>query len=136
MIREKLIPEMKREFAGWEISFGSPPDAIAIFPAAQEAVGRVLIYDDGEEATIQIEKITHTHIGATETSLSPEGRAEVVTQEVIRFLKALFADRILLHLHQNHRSAGLIELDGGDGPVELSTEHNYYFWSRPFRNAT
>lgn len=61
MIRDHLIPALKREFAGWEIQFAYPPHAIATFPAAQPEVGRVLVYDDGDEVTVLIEKITHGH---------------------------------------------------------------------------
>ena len=61
MIRDSLIPALKREFAGWEITFDTPPQPIATFPAAQEAVGKVFVYDDGDEVTVAIEKITHSH---------------------------------------------------------------------------
>lgn len=70
MIRDRLIPALKREFAGWEIAFDSPPQPIATFPAVQSEVGRVLVYDDGDEATVLIEKITHGHFNPYDGKLS------------------------------------------------------------------
>src|SRR5688572_20645563 len=97
MIRDRLIPALKREFAGWEIQFDSPPQAIATFPSAQPNVGRVLVYDHGHEATVLIEKITHGHFNPYDDELSESERDEMVTDDVIDFLKALFSDRVLLH---------------------------------------
>jgi hypothetical protein len=48
MIRDYLVPALKREFAGWEINFAAPPQPVATFAATQEKVGRLMIYDDGD----------------------------------------------------------------------------------------
>ncbi len=79
MIRDCLIPALKGEFAGWEIEYNTPPQPIAIFPASQEAVGRVLIYDDGDEATVLIEKITHGHFSPYDETLREEKRDKIIT---------------------------------------------------------
>ena len=131
MIRDRLIPELKREFTGCKIAFGTPPQPIAIFPAAQEAVGKVLIYDDGDEATVVIENITHTHFTPDEPPPSSSELDSLVTQEVVSFLKALFADRILLNIHRDLGSSGWADFDG-ISPVELSPDYRYYLWSKPF----
>jgi hypothetical protein len=132
MIIDSLIPALKREFAGWEIAFDVSPQPIATFPAAQPAVGRVLVYDDGDEATVLIEKVTHGHFNPYDQKLSETQRAEMVTEDVIDFLKALFSDRVLLHSSADNRTGGWTRLDLKDGPVELSPSLRYFLWSRPY----
>lgn len=133
MIRERLIPELKREFAGWEIEFAAPPQPIATFPAAQPAVGRVLIYDDGDEVTVLIENVTHSHFNPYDESLSEAERDKMVTEDVVDFLKALFSDQVLLHSSPDNRSGGWTRLDIEGGPVELSKSFRYFLWSRPYK---
>jgi hypothetical protein len=132
MIRDRLIPALKREFAGWEITFDEPPQPIAVFAAAQRAVGRVIIYDDGDEATVLIEKVTHSHFNPYDEKLSEEQRDERVTEDVIDFLKALFSDRVLLYSSPDNRRGGWTRLDSKHGPVELSPDLRYFLWSRPY----
>lgn len=132
MIRDRLIPALKSEFAGWEIAFDAPPQPIATFPAAQKAVGKVLIYDDGEEATIYIENITHGHFSPYNETLSEGQRDKIVTDDVIDFLKALFSDRVLLHSSADNHIGGWTRLDLKEGPVELSESFRYFLWSHPY----
>ena len=132
MIRDVLIPRIKSEFDRTDIAYGTPPDPIAVFPAAQEAVGKVLIYDHGDEATVYIEKITHTHINPYDASLSGAEREKWIADQVVEFLRALFADKILLHIHNNGRSGGWMSIAGG-APVDLSAHEKYFLWSKPFR---
>ncbi|WOB41801.1 hypothetical protein HNI00_00350 [Thermoleptolyngbya oregonensis NK1-22] len=132
MIRDRLIPALKREFAGWEIQFDSPPQPIATFPATQPAVGRVFVYDDGDEATVLIEKITHSHFNPYDKKLSEPQRDEIVTEDVLDFLQALFSDRVLLHCTPDGRMGGWMRLDLQNGSVELSPARWYFLWSRPY----
>jgi hypothetical protein len=132
MIRDHLIPALKREFSGWEVAFDGPPQPIATFPAAQPAVGRVLVYDDGDEATVLVENVTHSHFNPYDEKLSEAQRDEMVTEDVVDFLKALFSDRVLLHSSPDNRSGGWTRLDLEDGPVELSPSFRYFLWSRPY----
>lgn len=133
MIRDCLVPALKSEFAGWEITFDAPPQPIATFPAAQSDVGRVLVYDDGDEATVLIEKITHGHFNPYDEKLSEVQRDQTVTEDVVDFLKALFSDRVLLHAGPDGRVGGWTRLDLNDGPVELSPSERYFLWSRPYK---
>ena len=132
MIRDHLIPALKSEFVGWEIDFSPEAPAIAAFPASQEAVGRVLIYDDGDEVTVSIENITHGHFNPYDTNLKEEETETIVVEEVIEFLKALFTDRVLLHTSANHGVGGWTRLDLSDGPVQLSRSLRYFLWSKPY----
>jgi len=132
VIRDCLIPALKREFSGWEITFDTPPHPVATFPAAQPAVGRVLVYDDGHEATIVIENVTHGHFNPGNENLTEDQRDETVTEEVIDFLKALFNDRVLLYSSPDKRRSGWIQFESDDGPAELSESLQYFLWSRPY----
>jgi hypothetical protein len=133
MIRDRLIPALKSQFAGWEILFDAPPQPIAIFPSLQQAVGRVLVYDDGEEATVLIENITHGHFSPYLENLPESQRDETVTEDVVDFLEALFSDRIPLHCSADKHQGGWVRLDLKDGPVELSPDFQYFLWSRPYQ---
>lgn len=133
MIRDSVIPALKSEFAGWKITFDTPPQPVAIFPARQEAVGRVLAYDDGDEATVLIEKITHGHFNPYDKTPQGEQRDKIVTEDVIDFLKALFSDRVLLHTSPDNRRGGWTRLDLKKRPVELSPPFRYFLWSGPYK---
>jgi len=131
MISDFLIPALKREFAGWEISFGSPPQPIATFPACQEAVGEVVVCDDGDEVTVYIGKITHGHFSDDET-LNREEKENSIAEDVIHFLKALFADRVLFSRNMENGENGSIMLDYNNSPIELSPSRRYFLWTKPY----
>ena len=57
MIRDRLIPEIKKTFSGWEMEINPVDNPIIRFPAAQKDVGDVLVYDDGDEAIVCVENI-------------------------------------------------------------------------------
>jgi len=134
MISEFLIPALRNEFSGWEIDFSPEAPVVAAFPESQKAMGRVLIYDDGDEATISIEHITHGHFGNYDESLATSEKEKVIVEDVIEFLKALFADRVLLFKGKSIRFGGWYRLDLNDAPIELSQGRDYYLWSKPYPN--
>ncbi len=136
MIRNRLIPEIEKEFAGWEMSITPEENPIVRFAGFQKEVVAVVVYDDGDEATICIEGITHGHFNAYDDSLKEAERDRTVTEDVIRFLKALFSDRVLLHVSEDKRSGGWTRLDLLDSPARLSREHRYYLWSKPYEPET
>ncbi|HEV7926966.1 MAG TPA: hypothetical protein VGR14_16540 [Verrucomicrobiae bacterium] len=133
MIRDCLIPALKSEFAGREIIFDSPPQPIATFPECQAAVGKVKVYDGGEEATVLIEKITHGHFSTYDQKLGEEQRSRIITDDVVEFLKDLFNDRVLLYTSGSNRVGGWSRLSPKQGPVELLPGFTYFLWSRPYK---
>lgn len=132
MINEYLIPALKTEFVGWEITFDVPPQPVATFPARQEAVGRVSIYDEGEEVTVEIEKITHGHFSQHDATLPDDEKAKRITKDVIDFLRALFSDRVVLFTAADKRYGGWKRLDLKEGPAGLSPSDRSFLWSRPY----
>ncbi len=96
MIRDVLIPELQKRFPERGLQIDTTSNRIAAFPAALAEVGKVIIYDDGEEATVMIEHITHGHFNPYNPALSQDEVDRQVSEDVIDFLEALFEDKILL----------------------------------------
>jgi hypothetical protein len=89
-IAEELSPILVSRFGAMNLRVDSPPKALATFACVCEAVGDVLVYDGGDEATIYLGNFTHYHFeakgGAAETqsdfkevagSVIPEFNSEV-----------------------------------------------------------
>jgi hypothetical protein len=106
MIRENLLRELNDRFPGRGMRTGVPPDPIAVFPAMHPEVGEVKIWDDGDEATIEIGRITHGHMNPYGASMSEDEVAREVTRQVVEFLEDLFTDRVLLWVSADGRSGG------------------------------
>jgi hypothetical protein len=110
-------------------SDSSQPFASVVCPVSE--MGRLDIYDDGDEATIDISEITHGHFNPYETMSEPD-RDKWVTEAVTSFLDALFADRVLLYRTPNRHMGGWqVHDDRIDRTVPLSGfEHRQCFvWS-------
>ncbi len=109
---------------------GAPPDAVATFPAAHPVVGDLDIYDDGNEATVAIDDITHGHFNPHDPALSEKEIAARVTDDVLCFLEAMFADRVLLWKVQGG-AGGWMPLDRKSDPM-LPLDAQKYVWSGPW----
>jgi hypothetical protein len=133
MIRDLLITQIEKEFAGWEMTITPNENSIVRFPSVQKEVGGVVIYDDGEEATVCIEGISHGHFTSSDVSRAETGRDLEITEDVIDFLKALFSDRVLLFTTTDHKSGGWMRLDLQEGPAQLSSRYQYFLWSKPYQ---
>ena len=132
MIRDSLLHEIDKTFPGWEMTLDPNSNVIVRFHCIQSDVGDVVIYDDGDEATVCIENISHGHFSSHDESLDKAANEQEVATDVIDFLKALFADQVLLYTTQDHRNGGWIRLDLADGPAQLSSRHRYFLWSKPY----
>jgi len=130
-IREILVPALKAAFPAAGMRIGSPPEPIAIFPAKCAEVGDVQIYDDGDEATVVIEHVTHHHTNPYDPEMTPNERAQWVTHEVVEFLRALFDDRVFLWSRQQGQGGG-----GSRQPFEgvipdnVPEDADMFVWSR------
>jgi hypothetical protein len=131
MIRDKLVPLLKQQYGGASVTFGSPPDPIAIFPAKHPRVGDLSISDDGDEVTIYIGDITHGHFHPYDPSLAQEEIDARVTDEVLEFLADLFADRYLLSKSRQDGSAGFEYWDLDRGSIQREPDTDYFTWSGP-----
>ncbi len=131
MIRDVLIPELQKRFPERGLQIDTTSNRIAAFPAALAEVGKVIIYDDGEEATVMIEHITHGHFNPYNPALSQDEVDRQVSEDVTDFLEALFEDKILLWVSPSRHAGGWQRIDSGlaEHPVVPEPGH-YYVWSK------
>lgn len=130
-IREVLVPALEAAFPGSGMRVSASPDPVATFPAACAEVGDVHIYDDGDEATVVIENVTHHHSNPYESEMSSRERAEWVTQEVVEFLRALFDDRVFLWARQQGKGGGgWAQPYEGVIPDDVPEDADVFVWSR------
>lgn len=134
MIRDALLPALRLRFPDISFQIGDSPNPIAIFPAAHKEVGDVSIWDDGDEATVSIGEITHGHFNPYDETLTPEEIANRVTEEVVAFLKDLFADRVLLWKSLVGGAGGWSVLGHNNSLSLIDTDDLTYLWSGPVKN--
>jgi hypothetical protein len=95
MISDKLIPRVKECFTNSKVKFGAPPEAAVVFPAVHPDVGDIEIYDEGFELTLIAGHFTHGHFSDFDSTSEDEAEQRIV-DDVIDFLKRLFADQVTL----------------------------------------
>ncbi|MCI5161317.1 MAG: hypothetical protein D3917_04675 [Candidatus Electrothrix sp. AX5] len=127
MIRESILAELKRRFPAESYAIGDEGNTVAVFPAECPDVGNVTIWDDGDEATILIENITHGHFNLYDDSLSESERDKQITKEVCDFLEGLFLNKVLLW--RSERSGGWRNAPDGVKPEWLKNPGEYFLWS-------
>src|SRR5262249_32508638 len=109
------------------LRIGSSPPPCAVFPAVHPDVGDIQIYDDGDELTVVLGNFTHGHFANYEDNLAIEQKAEKVTEDVVAFLKALFADQIILW-GSHERGGGW---SGRSDRSDCEEDVPQYVWSGP-----
>jgi hypothetical protein len=96
MIFDCLIPKLKEDFPNRGLRVETSPEVRAVFPCVHPEVGDIVIHDDGDELTIYAGNFTHGHFSNYDEKLSKEQKAEKIAEDVVEFLKNLFADQIVL----------------------------------------
>lgn len=130
-IREVLVPALEAAFPGAGMCISSPPDPVAIFPAACAEVGDLRIFDDGDEATVVIENVTHHHTTPYDPDMSGSERVQWITDEVVEFLLALFDDRVFLWSRQQGKGGGGWKQPyEGVIPDDVPEGADMFVWSR------
>jgi len=130
-IREILVPALAAAFPGASMCVAAPPEPVVVFPAVCTEVGDIHIYDDGGEATIFIENVTHHHVTPYDSEVTASDRAQWVTQEVVEFLHALFDDRVLLWSRQQGKGGGGWQQPyEGVIPGDIPEDADVFVWSR------
>ena len=90
-------------------------------------------YDDGDEATVDLTEVTHSHFNSYDESLSNEEHERRIAEDLVDFLKALFADQVLLFRTQNRGMGGWCRLDRSNECPRPEIRCEYFLWSRPFQ---
>ncbi len=104
---------------------------MATFPAQHPSVGDITIWDDGDEATIEIGKITHGHFNPYAPEWSDEAVAEAVTEMVLEFLEEVFCDRVLFHVDKGRKSGGWQVFDHSVSSAAEDNTKDFFVWSGP-----
>ena len=103
-------------------------------PAAHPEVGDLLVWDDVEELTIGIGAHHHGHHSLYMYDDLPSGEAEDrVVQEAMDFVRALFAQRLVLGLSWDGdrlRWSRTYQLDT-DNDFQGAVGYKEYFWTGP-----
>ena len=133
-IADILLPKLRARFGDKGLVVGSPPDAIAWFPASCAEVGDLRIHDDGDEVTIYIDNVTHGHVNPYDEAKSADDVAQWITDYVVEFLDELFADRVLLWAVDGGKSMGGWRMGfRGEIPRTVPKDADVFVWSRRLR---
>jgi hypothetical protein len=137
-IGEVLLAALVERFSDRGLRVGGPPDPAAVFPAKHPEVGDVRIRGGGIEtnfnATVAIGQIIEDRFCNIDSHLKSGERAARLTRDVVRFLQALFADRLLIWRSTDGRRAGWRERGdiGYSEPLVLDNRiYRRYLWSGP-----
>jgi hypothetical protein len=131
-IRDLLIPAIKEAFPNLPFSFSTSRNLVATLQAPFPEIGELQIYDDGEEATVGISEVTHLHFNPDNATLTGDRRDRQIAEEVMGFLRALFADQVLLFRTPNRGVGGWQRLDVSTKLPALSSDREYFLWSGPY----
>ena len=104
MIFDYLIPKLQEHFQSRNLCVETSPKVRAVFPAMHPDFGNIEIYDDGGEITIIAGNFTHGHFSNYEKDLSKEEASKIIAEDVVDFLKDVFADQIVFW--SSHRGSG------------------------------
>ena len=131
-IRDLLVPAIKEAFPNLPFSFSTSGNLVATLRAPFPEIGELQIYDDGEEATVGVSEVTHLHFNPLDATLTGERRARRIAEEVMGFLRALFADQVLLFRTPNRGEGGWQRLDVSSKLPALDSGREYFLWSGPY----
>jgi len=135
VIRDILVPLLER-FKDRGLRLGTPPDPIAVFPAAHPDVGDVKVSEgNGGGADVAVGDVARDHFfNPYEEERDTSEAAEGIARNVVRFLEELFADRLLIWRSTDGRTRGWRERGdaGHSAPLVVDDRAYYtYIWSRP-----
>ena len=119
MIATLLIPQLKQKFPAKPFTVSSNDQTIITFPAANPDVGDLEIHDDGDELTIVIGRIMHSHITCHNDQLSLAARQQNIVSDAIDFIDSIFNEKTEFYT----TSSG-----GGIGPRGCG-EGDIFVWS-------
>ena len=135
-IRDILVPLLVERFKDCGLQLGTPPDPIAVFPAAHPEVGDVRVSEgNAGGADVAVGDVARDHFfNPYEEERETSEAAEGIARNVVRFLEELFADRLLMWRSTDGRTRGWRERgDAGHSAPLVVDDRAYhtYIWSRP-----
>lgn len=128
-LRDSLLSALVNAFPDHDLRTSDSPDPVAVFHAACPEVGELLIYGDDDEAIIEIGNITHGHFSIYDETMGLDARHCAISEEVVGFLRELFADKVLLWTLGKGRSGGWSMPFEGRVPSDVPSEAKVFVWS-------
>jgi hypothetical protein len=130
-LSERLLPLLREAFPNEAVELGPQAHILATYTSPHPEVGCVAIQDDGDEITLFLGGRTHMHFGSYDDDLSEERRSLAIAEQVVVFLRRLFADEI--EFYGNGAAGGCRERSevkrGFVSRILLG--HKSYVWSGP-----
>ncbi len=128
-IFDTLLPMLTVRFPNAGVRIERGERLRAIIPAAHPDVGDIMFQDDGDEVTVYAGNFTHGHF-ANYDAISDEQKAKLISEDVVDFLDAVFADKVAFW--GSHKcGGGWRRLDIGPQKQPEAAE---YVWSGPRQN--
>jgi hypothetical protein len=137
MLRDYLISAIRTSFPSLPFVLSESSNPVATLRAPFAEIGELQIYDDGDEATVVFSKVTHGHFGSYDSSLSAEKKELEIVQNVINFLQALFADKVLLFCTPSGSKGfgGWQKIDPSQEPLAFKSKCEYFVWSGSYDSS-
>jgi hypothetical protein len=133
MIQEHLIAGLKSTFPEKAFEYSHPPHPVASLQSPCEELGRLEISDDGYEATVYLTGATHGHFGCFDDQLSEAQKEAEISSDVIFFLRALFADRVVVWRFAGGLAGGWRVLQADEQLPKTSHLRKGFVWSRELK---
>ena len=125
-LREQLTRFLRERYPTAILAPGSDPHLVATFKGPIE-VGDLCIWDDGDEATVALGKITHTHFNPDDSELSKSDAARKICDELKTFLEELFSNKVLFWKETNG-GGGMMRFDEPPN-ASSSIGRDYFTWA-------
>ena len=133
MIRDHLIPAVNDVFPHLQFRISPSSNPIISLSSGSIEIGDLQIYDDEEEATIVITGIAHGHFNVYDEKLNTVEKEQIITEDVISFLVALFSDRVVLYRTPSKDMGGWTVIEHGFADIEFVSGREYFVWSGPLK---
>jgi hypothetical protein len=133
VIRDHLIPAVEDVFPHLPLKISPDSNPIISLSSDSDEIGELHIYDDEDEATVVITGIAHGHFNVYDEKLSREEGEQIVTEDVISFLVALFSDRVVLYRTLSKDLGGWTVVEHGIEDIEFVSGREYFVWSGPIK---
>jgi hypothetical protein len=132
MIRTRLEPALRERFPDKAFIFHAEPAPFATLEAPCSAIGRLELCDDGDEVTVYLTELSHCHFSCyVDDKPTTDVKEKRIAADVVEFLSALFADRVVAYRVIGGLAGGWSVLQEGQSLPSPSKLRSQYVWSGP-----
>jgi len=123
----KLIPRLLARFPNRDLRIHAGKRPKVSFRAAHPDVGDLEIYDDDDELTIAVGRLTHGHFSPSNYAAPQDAREVEVIERVMAFLEEVFSDQV--EFWSSDKAGGWHPR--GEAPIVPRPKARRYTWSGP-----